>query len=77
VQKGGLLILLVTGAVHIATTVLELWIVGRWTAAKGVFASLLALVLTAIFALGLWQAFALTRPVAARLQQWVQAIGGH
>jgi hypothetical protein len=59
-----------------ATILLELWIVRRWTAAKGIFAGLLALVLTAIFALGLWQAFTLTRPVPARIQQWVQAIRG-
>jgi patatin-related protein len=74
VQKGGLLILLVTAVAHVATTVVELWIVRRWTAAKGVFASLLALLLTGIFALGVWKAYDLSRSIGARALQWVQAI---
>jgi patatin-related protein len=75
VQKGGLLILLVTGAAHLATAVVELWIIRRWTAAKGLFASLLALMLTVVLALGIWEVFKLTRPIAGRVQRWVQGIG--
>jgi patatin-related protein len=74
VQKGGLLLLLLTGMIHLASSAVELWIVRRWSVAKGVLAGVLAFLLTAIFALGLWQTYALTRPVAARAYQWVQAI---
>jgi hypothetical protein len=75
VQKGGLLLLLLTGVTHLATSAVELWIVRRWSVTKGVLAGVLAFLLTVIFALGLWQAYALTSPVAARAYQWVQAIG--
>lgn len=55
VQKGGLLIFLVTAAIHIATTTLELWIL-RWGPLWRAAAAILSLFLAALFLLGAWKA---------------------
>lgn len=69
VQKGGLLILLVTGGIHITTMWLELWI-GRSRRLRGATATILSLVVALLFALGAWKAYDLA---IGLLRQWSPA----
>ena len=73
VQKGGLLILLVTAAIHLATSTLELWI-QRWGPLWKIAATVLSLLLTAIFALGVWKATELPALFSAHWKSLTTAV---
>ena len=58
VQSGGLLILILTGIIHIATIWLQLFI-GRWKYLKFASATLVSLIVAIFLVLGAWKAFEL------------------
>jgi patatin-related protein len=58
VQSGGVLVLVLTGVIHIATIWLQLFI-GRWKYLKFASATLISLIVAIFLVLGLWKAFEL------------------
>ena len=58
VQSGGVLVLILTGIIHIATIWLQLFI-GRWKYLKFASATLISLIVAIFLVLGLWKAFEL------------------
>lgn len=58
VQSGGVLVLILTGIIHIATIWLQLFI-GRWKYLKFASATLISLIVAVFLVLGLWKAFEL------------------
>ncbi|MFN2508870.1 MAG: patatin-like protein [Chthoniobacterales bacterium] len=68
VQKGGLMIVAVTFAIHLATSWLELWI-RRWPWLNRVVATLLSLLLASLVFLGVWKATELPELVQNRFQK--------
>jgi patatin-related protein len=58
IQSGGLLVLILTGVIHIATIWLQLFI-GRWKYLKFASATLVFLIVAILLVLGAWKAFEL------------------